>query len=73
MNMFVSVFVDSYLNATAQMKETSTKSMTLKIKYIVDDPEGGLRGEIHSTMSNTVFESCSSIIIISNIILMAFE
>ena len=73
MNMFVSVFVDSYLNATAQMKETSQKSMTLKIKYIVDDPEGGLRGKIHSTMSNTMFESCSSIIIISNIILMAFE
>jgi Ca2+-binding EF-hand superfamily protein len=72
MNMFVSVFVDAYMNASYEMR-TQKRQPKLKIVPIYDDPTGWLRSKIHSTWSSTAFEGLISLLIVSNIILMAFE
>ncbi len=72
MNMFVSVFVDGYLNASYAMKKEK-KPSKLKIAPVYDNPSGWLRGKMHSTICTTAFQGLNSLLIVSNITLMAFE
>ena len=78
MNMFVSVFVDGYLTAAEEMKALKEKEMNatdekLSIPTLWDEPKGTLRVAISDTIIATEFDMFCAVLIISNIILMAFE
>lgn len=74
LNMFVSVFVDGYLNASEAMKASESKQETkLVISPIEDPPEHWLRGKIVETVSTTAFDMLIAFFIVTNVLAMAFE
>ena len=74
LNMFVSVFVDGYLNASEEMKQNdSSEKVKLEIPEIEDPPEHWLRGKIVETVSTTEFDMLIAFFIVCNVLAMAFE
>ena len=74
LNMFVSVFVDGYLNASEEMKANREGEVTkLVIKDIKDPPEHWLRAKIVEVVSTTEFDMFIAFFIVTNVLFMAFE
>lgn len=72
LNMFVSVFVDGYLNAAEQMKQAKPVT-TLQIQPVYDDPRGTLRFVMHKAMDHSYFDLFNAFIIVTNVVLMSME
>ena len=75
LNMFVSVFVDGYLNASEVMKhEDSLQAPSpAPIRMVFQEPETPLRKAMSQNLNTTNFDIFSAILIVMNIMLMAFE
>lgn len=75
-NIFVGVFVDCYLAASAEMdasQDPDLKPVRPKVNQVYNDPDRGFKKHVFQTISHTKFDMFIAFFIVTNVISMAFD